>query len=133
MSQNGQGSIDRAVGLLFGLARGAFLVSLAYLVVSWVVPPSDQPIWLREARMAPLVREGALALDAIIPPEIARESRLAASRAEDRLRGDAQEKLLERLNSPSVTPRAAPAAPEAGVGYSDQQRRQMERLGRGAQ
>ena len=132
VANSGQGSIDRALGLLFGLARGALFVCAAYLVVSWVVPPAEQPVWLRDARTAPLVREGAQAIDRLLPPEIAAESRLVANRAEERLRREAEERLLERLNSPTVTPQQRPA-PEAPTGYGDQQRRNMERLIRGTQ
>lgn len=134
VSRTGQGSIDRALGFLFGLARGALFVCAAYLLVSWVVAPADQPAWLREARTAPLVREGAAAIDRILPPEIASESRLAASRAETRLRREAEERLLEGLNSPTVRA-PAPAQPTEAPppSYGEQQRRNMERLIRGTQ
>ena len=35
--------IDRTLGLIFGLARGAFLVSLAYLMVDIALPQHDRP------------------------------------------------------------------------------------------
>ena len=132
VSNTQQSSIDRALGLVFGLFRGALLVCAAYLVISWVVPPPDHPAWFQEARTAPLIRDGARELDRLIPPEIAAESRQAASRAEQGLRREAEERLLKGLNSPSVAPPPRPV-PETGAGYGDQQRRNMERLIRGTQ
>ena len=79
-----------------------------------------------------MIRQGAHEIDKLLPPEIAAESRLAANRAEDRLRREGAERLLEGLSSPGV---AAPprAAPESGAAYREQQRRDMERLIRGTQ
>ena len=126
-----QGSLDRGMGFLFGLARGALMICAAYMVMSWVVPPPEQPDWMRTARTVPLVRDGARELERLVPAGIAAESRLAAGRTEERLRREAGERLLDRLNSPTVAPPAQPA-PETG-GYAEQQRRDMERLIRGTQ
>src|SRR5713101_7835497 len=46
-------SIDRTLGFIFGLARGAFLVCLAYLLLDVSVQPNDRPVWIREAKSAP--------------------------------------------------------------------------------
>jgi membrane protein required for colicin V production len=64
------GSTDRALGLLFGLARGAFLVVLAYIVGGLVMPAADRwPEPVRDARALPLVAEGAEWLAERLPPE----------------------------------------------------------------
>ena len=36
-------AVDRSLGLLFGIARGALLVCLAWMLVAWLVPAADQP------------------------------------------------------------------------------------------
>lgn len=132
VAQSEQNSLDRALGFLFGLFRGALLLCAAYLVVSWVVPPAEQPGWVREARVTPLIRDGALEIERLVPAEFAAESRLATSRAEERMRSAIEaERLLDRLNNPAVN--APLRAPEANVGYGEQQRREMERLIRGTQ
>jgi len=51
------GAFGRLLGVVFGVARGAFLVGYAYLQVSAVVPP-DAPV-LREARTLPLIERAA--------------------------------------------------------------------------
>src|SRR5713226_8690893 len=48
---SGLSPIDRTLGFIFGLARGAFLVCLAYLLLDFTgVQPSDRPGWIREAK-----------------------------------------------------------------------------------
>src|SRR5579883_1931026 len=44
------GGLDRTLGLVFGLARGAALVILAYMIGQWVEPPAQWPEPVREAR-----------------------------------------------------------------------------------
>ena len=51
------GAFGRLLGVVFGVARGGFLVGYAYLQVSAVVPP-DAPM-LREARTLPLIEQAA--------------------------------------------------------------------------
>jgi membrane protein required for colicin V production len=54
------GGVDRALGLVFGLARGAFIVVLAYIVGGLAVPATDRwPEAVRDARSLPLAADGA--------------------------------------------------------------------------
>lgn len=53
------GSIDRTLGLLFGLARGAALVVLAYILAGMVIPLNQWPSPVREARALRPAYEGA--------------------------------------------------------------------------
>lgn len=64
------GGTDRALGLVFGLARGAFLVVLAYILGGMVLPATDRwPEAVRDARALPLVESGSHWLVAQLPPE----------------------------------------------------------------
>jgi membrane protein required for colicin V production len=71
MVQNSMlGGTDRALGLVFGIARGGFLVILAYILGGMVLPATDRwPDPVREARSLPLVIEGANWLVAHLPAE----------------------------------------------------------------
>lgn len=55
----GLSPIDRTLGFIFGLARGVFLVCLAYLLVSITLPTDDWPPWLKQAKSAPYLSDGA--------------------------------------------------------------------------
>ena len=50
--------IDRTLGLVFGLVRGAVLVSLAYLVLDVSLPPNDRPGLRLRAREGHLAAGG---------------------------------------------------------------------------
>lgn len=64
------GGVDRALGLLFGLARGAFIVVLAYIVAGLAVPAGDRwPEEVLRARSLPLVADGAVWVVAQLPPD----------------------------------------------------------------
>lgn len=64
------GGTDRALGLLFGLARGAFLVVIAYILGGMVLPATERwPDAVRDARSLPLAVEGAVWLADRLPPD----------------------------------------------------------------
>lgn len=62
--------IDRSLGLLFGLLRGAVLVCVAYLLLLWFFPPPNQPDWMQEARTRPAVERGTQMLVSLVPPTV---------------------------------------------------------------
>lgn len=51
-------AVDRSLGFLFGLARGALIVVVAWWAVDRLMPPATQPAWLAEARTRPLAVAG---------------------------------------------------------------------------
>ncbi len=60
-------AIDRLLGLLFGLLRGAALVCLAWLIFAWMVPETQRPDWIRTARTLPYLQQGASWLQDLLP------------------------------------------------------------------
>jgi membrane protein required for colicin V production len=65
------GAVDRSLGLIFGVVRGAVVVCVAYILMSWAMPnPASRPDVIREARTEPLVAEGATFLKTLLPSEI---------------------------------------------------------------
>ncbi|MDB5371300.1 MAG: colicin production CvpA [Roseomonas sp.] len=64
------GGVDRALGIVFGIARGAFLIVLAYILGGLFLPSTEKwPEAVRDARMLPVVAEAALVLVSQLPPE----------------------------------------------------------------
>jgi membrane protein required for colicin V production len=64
------GGVDRALGIVFGLGRGAFVILIAYIAAGAFVPATE--LWpepVRQARSLPLVADGAAWLVEKIPPE----------------------------------------------------------------
>lgn len=61
------GPIDNIMGLLFGLARGVFIVLLGFFLVSIAMPEKEYPDWLKTSVTLPYVEKGAAALASVAP------------------------------------------------------------------
>jgi membrane protein required for colicin V production len=65
------GAFDRTLGLIYGLARGLVLVSIAYLFYGWLLPVDRQEDWVRNAATLPMIRGVGNTLLGFMPPDIA--------------------------------------------------------------
>jgi membrane protein required for colicin V production len=65
------GAIDRFAGAAFGAARGAILVSVAYLGLTILVAPEDHPEGVKHALILPYVKDGAVLLSRFMPEDFA--------------------------------------------------------------
>jgi len=118
-------ALDRSLGFLFGLFRGAVLVCLAYIALEWMVG-SQQPSWLRDARAMPLVEWGADQLKSLVPSQAKKAGGDAADDARDQARKVLEtERLLRDIMTPE--PKGPSTDAERG-GYDAKERREMERL-----
>ena len=63
------GFVDGLFGLVFGLARGALLVSLAYLLLNFAFKSDNLPPWVLEAKTKPYLDQGADILRRLNPEE----------------------------------------------------------------
>jgi membrane protein required for colicin V production len=61
------GPLDRAAGVAFGVVRGLVIVGMAYLAFTYFVPIRNQPRWLTEARLLPVVQSAADVLLTLVP------------------------------------------------------------------
>jgi membrane protein required for colicin V production len=120
-------ALDKSLGLVFGLFRGAVLVCLAYVGWAWAVPDRQQdPSWLRDARTMPLVERGARMIEQLIPEAARRRGLEAVGEAKSKAKEglDAQD-AFQKLTQP--TPKAAtPAKPDNG--YKPNEIKEMDRL-----
>jgi membrane protein required for colicin V production len=91
VKQSALGALDRSLGFVFGLVRGAVLVCLCWLLLSWVLPAEERPEWVQEAKSLPLIEVGAEALAALVPEDIREESIEAVERPRNDGRGGARE------------------------------------------
>jgi membrane protein required for colicin V production len=122
------------------LARGAFLVCLAYLLLDVSVQATDRPVWIREAKSGPYLHEGADVMRGFLHESLKAKS---AGAAEELMRtidpkGEA-DKAMRALTNP--TPAGAPksdatpgsaAAPKSDAtpapDYKSEPRREMNRM-----
>lgn len=114
-------ALDRSLGFLFGLARGAVLVSLLYVGIEWMMPAADQPGWLRSARTMPLIEAGADWLRTLIPDEAAAAGTRASEQTNKLIES---QKVIEGL----IAPEPKGGEMETLEGYGKKIRTEMERL-----
>ncbi len=62
------GGLDRTLGLVFGLVRGALIVVAAYILVGFAIPVEQWPLPVLRARLLPLAWQGAAWAVAQMPP-----------------------------------------------------------------
>jgi membrane protein required for colicin V production len=115
------GAIDRGLGFLFGIARGALLVSVAYIAASWFWVEDELDPYIADSRTLPIVRQGADLLLRVVPRNMQAESRATADDALETAKQAVQAKrLFDRLDG---APKAA--TPPA---YNRGERSTMQRL-----
>ena len=120
--------IDRTLGLIFGLARGAVLVSLAYLMLDISLPQNDRPGWIKQAKSDPFLAQGADMLRSMLPESLQVKSAPAADDAQRALeRAKDAQKAMRALSSP-VAPSPAQPGQEQAPSYKPGDRRDMDRL-----
>lgn len=125
-SADGLGPINRSLGLMFGLFRGALIAVIAYMALSWTVQERDHPSWVTEARATPLLKEGAAALEAVLPADWRRQSADTARAAEDAAKAA---DMLRRLNAPDPKSDTAGSRPA----YDEDARKALDDLIQGKQ
>jgi membrane protein required for colicin V production len=119
--QSSLSAVDRSLGFVFGLARGAVIVCIAFLLMKWAVPPQDRPGWITAARSLPAIEQGVTLLEQLIPRNARDRGTAAAERAKQDIEdAGAKARALQTLTSPPV--RADPPPGQAsGPSKKDQQ------------
>jgi membrane protein required for colicin V production len=115
------GALDRTLGFIFGVVRGAVLICLAYMLFGSFVQEDEWPAWVDEAKTMPYIRQGVTAIREVVPEDVADEG---TKRIEETFE-DGRERGVRELTEP--VPAERPAE-EGEPGYSDRERRQLEGL-----
>lgn len=126
---SGLSPIDRTLGFIFGLARGAVLVCLAYLLLDLSVPQNNErPQWIREAKSGPYLHQGADMLKRMLPDSLMAKTTAAAG---ELLGPSAKEQAKDAMRAlvnpaPTAAPKPNAAAPPPNYAPNDQ--RQLDRV-----
>jgi membrane protein required for colicin V production len=109
-------ALDRTLGLVFGLVRGALVVALGYIALSFVLPQvGAKPSWVTESRTLPLVASATQSLTRLLPGSLRRQ--VAKFSPEGKIESD----YLNALRAYSVPGAPASAGPPA-IAPQDQER-----------
>ncbi|NTU76712.1 MAG: CvpA family protein [Alphaproteobacteria bacterium] len=121
-------SIDRSLGFVFGLVRGFLVLCLVYLVLTWVWPEADdQPTWLSESRVSPILAGGADMLRDFIPEE---EQEAAAEKIrEKRESAEQATEDAEHLKDISIpVPSAGKEVKGISSSYGEEARNKLDKI-----
>jgi membrane protein required for colicin V production len=64
------GALDRTLGFLFGLARGLFIVVVAFVFFNWLVPDKSQPNWVKSAKSLVVLKATGEKLQGLFPDDM---------------------------------------------------------------
>ena len=118
-------SVDRSLGFAFGLLRGLLLASLCFLVVTKLMAP-DEPEILAQSKTRPLMKMGADAIQALLPPSFStvEDKAKKAAQSIDEVKQGAR--IYELLNNPK--PKSGDQQQTDKQGYSPSERSGMDRM-----
>ena len=130
VQNSGLSALDRSLGFVFGLLKGAILASVAYLFFAWLVPnPAEHPAWLQTAKTRPLLVAGAGMIYEMVPENLRKDGLGHIDMARDRARQAVEAKeALDRLSTPVPGAPKTGGAPQPDTGYKDRDRGDLERL-----
>ncbi len=124
-------AVDRSLGFLFGLLRGALIVVVAYMAFDYLYPLKEPPKFITEARAMTLVRPGATLLRSMIPERFAaagddeKAAKAGKTGAGGKPGGPAgKRRVVQELPAPK--PKGENG--DGVIGYGAKERRDMERL-----
>ncbi|TRL30445.1 CvpA family protein [Rhizobium straminoryzae] len=69
------GALDRALGFVFGVARGVLLLVVAVAFWNWLVGVQSQPVWITQSKSKPFLDTLVGRLEAVLPENIEQQAR----------------------------------------------------------
>lgn len=99
------GMLDNALGLVFGALRGAFILSLAFLILMAVQPKKreDQPAWLKTSITKPYLEEGAGVLARMAPRYLSNLEEIIQKQKDAKQKKDGEAGEDEEPRDPDAT------------------------------
>ncbi|MEQ8354105.1 MAG: CvpA family protein [Kiloniellaceae bacterium] len=124
IQQSSLGALDRSLGLLFGFVRGAVIVVLAWLALSYMVVEDERPGWIQEAKTRPLMERGADMLLTLVPPSLLQRGDQQADEARRRAE---EMRRAEQTYQQLVSPLRKADAPDDQPAYNEGMRDEIEK------
>lgn len=124
IQQSSLGALDRSLGLIFGFARGAVIVVLAWMALTYMVVEDERPGWIQEARTRPLMERGAEMLMTLVPASLLERGDQAAEEARRRAE---EMRRAEQTYQQLVSPLRKADAPEEQPAYNQGERNEIDK------
>jgi membrane protein required for colicin V production len=117
-------ALDRSLGMLAGIATAGILLAGAYIIAENIWPPKKQPSWMVEAKSLPLIRNGARALNDVLPDDF----KVKATEALESGTAKTRELLEKESYEQFVRPKTKNSDVQDRDGYGKKVRGGMENL-----
>jgi membrane protein required for colicin V production len=116
------GTLDRSLGFAFGVVRGLAIIGLAYIAFTTVVSVRNQPDWITNAKLLPVIRVSAQALLSLVP-----DQHLGGIKAETAA-APAPKPEASAVPVPTPSPKPAAAKQHGKKAYGAKERSELDRL-----
>lgn len=113
--------LDSALGMVFGILRGTFILSLAYLMFSVVLTEEEYPDWIKEARTRAYIEGSARILAGLAPNYVNNLSELSKQAKE---KNGEMQKLQEQMKELDKMQKGGKKPGD----YGEDKRKELERL-----
>lgn len=122
------GALDRSLGLLFGLARGALIVCVTLMIMDQFYDKTQRPDWITQAKSYRLVDAGTEILYGLIPASLLKQGESTA----DTVKTQAQQAVevgqaIQVITGTGQEGSGDSAANPGDSGYNDADRNAMDR------
>lgn len=129
-------SIDRILGLFFGIIRACILIILFNIMVGWIIPADEQPEMFKESKYFQLAGNFAEPIEKLIPKEKfvrneAKESKEDKKDQNTTTISEDMDKLFDKLVQPKVENKSdkdKKAKTESPDGYNKSEQNSLDRL-----
>ncbi|MBO7556015.1 MAG: CvpA family protein [Alphaproteobacteria bacterium] len=130
-------SLDRILGLFFGIVRAALLLILFNIFVGWIITPEEQPEVFKKSKYFQLAGDFAEPIEKLLPKKAEKTEKTEEQNDEKKesVMSEDMGQLFDKLVQPKVeNPAAKPTSssepkkqPEQG-GYNSNEQQNLDRL-----
>ena len=126
-------SIDRILGLFFGIIRACILIILFNIMVGWIIPADEQPEMFKESKYFQLAGNFAEPIEKLIPKEkfVRNEAKEDKKDQNTTTISEDMDKLFDKLVQPKVENKSdkdKKAKTESPDGYNKSEQNSLDRL-----
>ena len=139
-------SLDRILGLFFGVVRACILVILFNIMVGWIIPAEDQPEVFKESKYFQLAGSFAEPIEKLLPKDIIskdiekedqekkdqkKEQKDKKEAKEQKVISEDMDKLFDKLVQPKVEKKSdkdKDSKEKSSAGYNKTEQNSLDRL-----
>lgn len=139
-------SLDRILGLFFGVVRACILVILFNIMVGWIIPADEQPEVFKESKYFQLAGSFAEPIEKLLPKDIIskdiekedqekkeqkKEQKDKKEAKEQKVISEDMDKLFDKLVQPKVEKKSdkdKDSKEKSSVGYNKTEQNSLDRL-----